>query len=89
MTRARSTVLRDGELLTVPSAELVPGDILVLAEGDQVGADGRLFRASALRIAEASLTGESSAVEKHPKSIESTGASRSATAATWSTRAPR
>ncbi|QEO14825.1 cation-translocating P-type ATPase [Agromyces intestinalis] len=64
MTRAQSTVLRDGELHTVASAELVPGDILVLGEGDQVGADGRLLRASALRIAEASLTGESEAVEK-------------------------
>ncbi|HET8780300.1 MAG TPA: cation-transporting P-type ATPase, partial [Agromyces sp.] len=55
MTAAHSTVLRDGELRTVTSAELVPGDILVLAEGDQVGADGRLFRANSLRVAEASL----------------------------------
>ena len=70
MTRARSTVLRDGELRTVPSAELVPGDILVLAEGDQVGADARLFRAGALFVAEASLTGESEAVEKHPERID-------------------
>ena len=71
MTRAQSTVLRDGELITVPSVELVPGDILVLAEGDQVGADGRLFRANALRVAEASLTGESAAVEKHPTTLAS------------------
>ena len=72
MTRARSTVLREGELATVPSAELVPGDILVLAEGDQVGADGRLIRANALRVAEASLTGESEAVEKHSDTIQGT-----------------
>jgi potassium/sodium efflux P-type ATPase len=71
MTRAQSTVLRDGELITVPSVELVPGDILVLAEGDQVGADGRLFGANALRIAEASLTGESEAVAKGPDAIQS------------------
>lgn len=71
MTRAQSTVLRDGVRVTVPSAELVPGDILVLAEGDQVGADGRLFRASALRVAEASLTGESEPVAKHPDTIDS------------------
>nr|MDQ2697798.1 cation-transporting P-type ATPase [Actinomycetota bacterium] len=70
MTAAHSTVLRDGELRTIQSAELVPGDILVLAEGDQVGADGRLFRANSLRVAEASLTGESAAVEKHPDTIE-------------------
>lgn len=70
MTQAQSTVLRDGELSTVPSADLVPGDILVLGEGDQVGADGRLVSANALRIAEASLTGESEAVEKHSDPIE-------------------
>ncbi len=71
MTRARSTVLRDGELVAVPSTEVVPGDILVLAEGDGVGADGRLFRASALHVAEASLTGESEAVEKQSETIAS------------------
>lgn len=70
MTRAHSTVLRDGELRTIPSAEIVPGDILVLDEGDQVGADGRLFRANALRVAEASLTGESEAVEKRIETID-------------------
>lgn len=69
MTQAQSTVLRDGELTAVPSAELVPGDILVLAEGDQVGADSRLFRTSALYVAEASLTGESQAVEKLPETL--------------------
>ena len=64
MTAARSTVLRDGELRTLPSSELVRGDILVLAEGDAVGADGRLLNATALRVLEASLTGESEAVTK-------------------------
>ena len=66
MTAAASVVFRDGELKTVPSAELVRGDILVLGEGDAVGADARLLSASALRISEASLTGESEAVTKHP-----------------------
>lgn len=69
MTRAHSTVLRDGELRTVASAELVPGDILVLAEGDQVGADARLFRAATLHVAEASLTGESAPVAKRPDTL--------------------
>jgi len=67
MTAASSTVLRDGELQTVPSRALVRGDVLLLAEGDQVGADARLIQASSLRIAEASLTGESEAVTKHPR----------------------
>ena len=64
MTQAQSTVLRDGELMRVPASELVPGDVLQLAEGDQVGADARLLRSSSLRVAEASLTGESAPVEK-------------------------
>ena len=64
MTEASSTVLRDGVLRTVRSRELVRRDILVLTEGDAVGADGRLLTAAALRISEASLTGESAPVDK-------------------------
>ncbi|WOQ17798.1 cation-translocating P-type ATPase [Raineyella sp. W15-4] len=66
MTAARSEVLRDGRRQTVPSADLVPGDVLLLSEGDTVGADARLLTGAALRIQESSLTGESQAVEKHP-----------------------
>ena len=64
MTAATSTVVRDGTTMRVPSEELVPGDLLVLAEGDAVGADARLLQAAALRVLEASLTGESEAVSK-------------------------
>ncbi|MCV7319336.1 haloacid dehalogenase [Mycolicibacterium confluentis] len=64
MTDATSTVLREGELRTVPSRELVRGDILVLNEGDAVGADARVLTAAALRVSEASLTGESEPVTK-------------------------
>ena len=64
MTQARSTVLRDGQQSQVNSSELVPGDILLLAEGDEVGADARLVSASSLLVAESSLTGESVPVEK-------------------------
>ncbi|MHB1288069.1 cation-translocating P-type ATPase, partial [Georgenia sp.] len=69
MTAASSTVLRAGELRTVPSAEIVRGDVLVLSEGDAVGADARLVTATALRISEASLTGESEAVLKDPATL--------------------
>ncbi|WP_202129134.1 cation-translocating P-type ATPase [Pseudarthrobacter sp. ATCC 49987] len=69
MTAANSTVLRDGELKTVPSSELVPGDILVLNEGDSVGADARLITASSLGVAESSLTGESAPVFKDPGTL--------------------
>ena len=64
MTAVTSSVRRDGQLMRVPSADLVRGDLLVLAEGDTVGADARLAQAASLRIQEASLTGESEAVLK-------------------------
>jgi potassium/sodium efflux P-type ATPase len=64
MTTATSSVLRDGAISRVPSAELVKGDVLVLAEGDAVGADARLTQAAALKLLEAPLTGESEAVLK-------------------------
>ncbi len=64
MTTATSSVLRDGAVARVPSAELVKGDVLVLAEGDAVGADARLAQAAALMLLEAPLTGESEAVQK-------------------------
>ncbi len=64
MTTATSSVIRDGAVARVPSAELVKGDVLVLAEGDAVGADARLVQAAALKLLEAPLTGESEAVLK-------------------------
>ena len=69
MTAVTSAVLRDGRVQRVPSAELVPGDVLLLGEGDAVGADARLVRAAALRVQEASLTGESEAVLKDPTTL--------------------
>ncbi len=64
MTEATSAVMRDGQALRVPSAKLVRGDLLLLGEGDAVGADARLLDATTLRVQEASLTGESEAVLK-------------------------
>jgi magnesium-transporting ATPase (P-type) len=64
MTAAASSVVRDGQVKRVPSAELVRGDLLSLGEGDSVGADARLVHAASLRLHEASLTGESEAVLK-------------------------
>ena len=66
LTEASSSVRRDDRLQRIPSAELVVGDLLVLAEGDAVGADARLIGAASLRLLEASLTGESEAVLKDP-----------------------
>ena len=57
-------VLRDGEKRDIPARELVPGDIVVLDEGDRVPADLRLLYAKNLSADEAALTGESVPVEK-------------------------
>ena len=74
MTVATSAVLRDGTVARVPSAELVKGDILVLAEGDAVGADARLTQAAALMLLEAPLTGESAAVRKDAERLQTASA---------------
>lgn len=60
LARAR----RDGTIHSLPAAELVPGDIVLLESGDKVPADCRLIEAFALSVQEATLTGESAAVEK-------------------------
>jgi P-type Ca2+ transporter type 2C len=64
MTAATASVVRDGLEERVPSADVVPGDVLLLAEGDAVAADARLVEAASLMVAEASLTGESESVLK-------------------------
>jgi P-type Ca2+ transporter type 2C len=69
MAAATAGVLRDGREERIPAVQVVPGDVLVLAEGDAVAADGRLVEASVLMLAEASLTGESEAVLKQVKPI--------------------
>ncbi len=69
MTAATASVLRDGHVLQIPSADLVRGDVLVLSEGDAVGADARLVNATTLRVQEASLTGESGAVLKNAATL--------------------
>ena len=62
-------VIRNGELIIVPSKELVPGDIVVLETGDYVPADLRIIEAVNLKVQEASLTGESVPVEKNIEAI--------------------
>ncbi len=74
MTQATSGVVRGGQLLRIPSAALVRGDVLVLAEGDAVGADARLAETAGLRLLEASLTGESEPVLKDAATLKSPAA---------------
>ncbi|MBW2464643.1 MAG: cation-transporting P-type ATPase [Deltaproteobacteria bacterium] len=70
MAAPRARVLREGEVRDVDAACLVPGDVIVLAAGDAVPADGRLFDAAHFAVEEAALTGESTAVEKNAEAAE-------------------
>ena len=60
----QALVRREGDVLRIRAAEVVPGDLLILEAGAHVPADARLVRSSRLRIAEAALTGESVPVDK-------------------------
>jgi P-type Ca2+ transporter type 2C len=64
LTAPEARVVRDGTQREVPAAQLVVGDLLVLAEGDIVPADARLIQAATLLVDEAALTGESAPVDK-------------------------
>ena len=65
MTAPQTNVLRDGKIARINTVDVVPGDMVVLGEGDSIPADGRLLAAASLRVAEASLTGESVPVGKN------------------------
>jgi Ca2+-transporting ATPase len=58
------TAVRNGTVVSIPVADLVPGDIIMLASGDKVPADARLIQIRSLMVEEAALTGESVPVEK-------------------------
>lgn len=70
MTTAHARVLYNGTVHQVSVKDLVPGDVIILEAGDIVPADARLIEANQLKIDEASLTGESLAVEKTTGAIE-------------------
>ena len=65
------------------SADVVPGDVILLGAGDRVPADARLLEAVNLRADEASLTGESTAVEKDARACASARRRGWATGGTW------
>ena len=69
MTAAHARVIRDGRRQEIAAAELVPGDLILVEEGDTVPADARLLRATALHTIEAALTGESMPCVKDPAAI--------------------
>ena len=64
MSSPESTVIRDGKRIKIKSEFLVPGDLVILEEGDTIGADLRLIETINLKTNESSLTGESLPIEK-------------------------
>lgn len=70
MSAPNATVIRDGKILSLPSNEIVPGDVVQLDTGDYVPADVRIIESTNLQIDEAALTGESVPVNKTTDIIE-------------------
>jgi Ca2+-transporting ATPase len=70
MAAPEASVVRDGEQLRLAAREVVPGDLLVINEGDTISADARLIEVVELQTLEASLTGESLPVLKSPQPVE-------------------
>lgn len=68
-TRQAVVVIRDGQEQSLDATELVPGDIVILREGDRIPADGRIVKESGLLADEAMLTGESEAIAKDSRAI--------------------
>lgn len=66
LSSPRALVIRDGEQKRIPGREVVRGDLVLVAEGDRVPADGRLTAGVNLLADESMLTGESAPVRKHP-----------------------
>lgn len=70
LTSLEVKVLRNGNVKKVDSEELVPGDILILSQGDKVPADARIIESKDLRVDESILTGESETVSKNSEVLE-------------------
>jgi Ca2+-transporting ATPase len=64
ISAAHANLIREGERRNIAAAEVVPGDIILIEQGDTIPADARLIQSTALQTAEAALTGESLPVSK-------------------------
>ncbi|HSA83473.1 MAG TPA: HAD-IC family P-type ATPase, partial [Patescibacteria group bacterium] len=65
-----ATVLRDGKEAVIPDYEIVPGDVVILQEGDKVSADARIIEENNIMIDEAALTGESDPIHKNAEPLK-------------------
>ncbi len=73
MLSSYARVARDGSEQQVLSMDLVPGDVIILAEGDRISADARLLACADLQVDQSTLTGESSPLRKSPDPIHASG----------------
>jgi Ca2+-transporting ATPase len=69
MSVTTATARRDGRVVRLDAVDVVPGDVIVLAAGDRVPADGRLLESASLEVAESALTGEAQAVAKSAEAL--------------------
>ena len=70
MSSPEATVLRDGEKVSIDATGIVPGDVVVLEQGDAVPADARLVEGNSLETNESALTGESTNVQKSVEAVD-------------------
>ena len=77
MLASYARVIRDNQELQILIEDLVPGDIMILAEGDKISADARLLESSDLQVDQSTLTGESNPVRKTHEAVLREGLSRS------------
>jgi Ca2+-transporting ATPase len=70
MAAPTARIMRGGQRLSIPSADVVPGDLLLLVAGDVVAADARLLTTATLQTDESALTGESRSVSKSSDTLE-------------------
>lgn len=70
MATLSSKVIRNGELQTIPSEKIVPGDLVLIEAGDRIPADGRIIQSIELSTQEAALTGESMPIRKFAELLE-------------------
>ncbi|NGX32176.1 MAG: Calcium-transporting ATPase 1 [Candidatus Anoxychlamydiales bacterium] len=67
LTESKTKVIRDGKIIEIPSAQMVPGDVAIFFEGSVITADGRLFESKSMMVDESTITGESLPVIKDHK----------------------
>jgi magnesium-transporting ATPase (P-type) len=77
MLSSYARVIRDQAEIQILTEDLVPGDIIILAEGDKISADARLLESSDLQVDQSTLTGESNAVRKTHDPVLMDGLSQS------------